>query len=129
MYKKARAGEIKEFTGISSPYEEPEEAEERVIIVGEPEEPRAEEQEEALEPPGKAVPPLLDSRGPATAARPDTPTATVTRPSTAASTRARRVSMSASSSTCSTAEATHSPVDGGSVSHNQSFIFQIYFKF
>ena len=30
MYKKARRGEIKEFTGISSPYEEPENAE---IIV------------------------------------------------------------------------------------------------
>jgi adenylylsulfate kinase len=30
MYKKARRGEIKEFTGISSPYEEPEDAE---IIV------------------------------------------------------------------------------------------------
>ena len=27
MYKKARRGEIKEFTGISSPYEEPENAE------------------------------------------------------------------------------------------------------
>lgn len=27
LYKKARAGEIKEFTGISSPYEEPENAE------------------------------------------------------------------------------------------------------
>ena len=27
MYKKARAGEIKDFTGISSPYEEPEQAE------------------------------------------------------------------------------------------------------
>ena len=27
LYKKARAGEIKEFTGISSPYEEPEDAE------------------------------------------------------------------------------------------------------
>ena len=27
MYKKARAGEIKEFTGISSPYEEPTNAE------------------------------------------------------------------------------------------------------
>lgn len=27
LYKKARAGEIKEFTGISSPYDEPEEAE------------------------------------------------------------------------------------------------------
>jgi adenylylsulfate kinase-like enzyme len=30
LYKKARAGEIKEFTGISAPYEEPEHAE---IIV------------------------------------------------------------------------------------------------
>ena len=27
MYKKARAGEIKEFTGVSAPYEEPENAE------------------------------------------------------------------------------------------------------
>ncbi|HKL21404.1 MAG TPA: adenylyl-sulfate kinase, partial [Tichowtungia sp.] len=27
LYKKARAGEIKEFTGISDPYEEPEHAE------------------------------------------------------------------------------------------------------
>jgi adenylylsulfate kinase len=27
LYKKARAGEIKEFTGISAPYEEPENAE------------------------------------------------------------------------------------------------------
>ena len=27
MYKKARAGEIKEFTGISAPYEAPENAE------------------------------------------------------------------------------------------------------
>jgi len=27
LYKKARAGEIKEFTGVSSPYEEPEDAE------------------------------------------------------------------------------------------------------
>lgn len=27
MYKKARAGEIKEFTGISAPYEAPEKAE------------------------------------------------------------------------------------------------------
>jgi adenylylsulfate kinase len=27
LYKKARAGEIKEFTGISSPYEEPVNAE------------------------------------------------------------------------------------------------------
>jgi len=27
LYKKARAGEIKEFTGISAPYEEPEKPE------------------------------------------------------------------------------------------------------
>lgn len=27
LYKKARAGEIKEFTGVSAPYEEPEDAE------------------------------------------------------------------------------------------------------
>ncbi len=27
LYKKARAGEIKDFTGISAPYEEPEDAE------------------------------------------------------------------------------------------------------
>lgn len=27
LYKKARAGEIKDFTGISAPYEEPENAE------------------------------------------------------------------------------------------------------
>jgi len=27
LYKKARAGEIKEFTGVSAPYEEPENAE------------------------------------------------------------------------------------------------------
>ena len=27
LYKKARAGEIREFTGISSPYEEPEDPE------------------------------------------------------------------------------------------------------
>ncbi|KAF2739985.1 adenylylsulfate kinase [Polyplosphaeria fusca] len=30
LYKKARAGEIKEFTGISAPYEEPENAEIRI---------------------------------------------------------------------------------------------------
>lgn len=30
MYKKARAGEIKEFTGISAPYEEPEHPEIRI---------------------------------------------------------------------------------------------------
>jgi len=30
LYKKARAGEIKEFTGISAPYEEPEHAEIRI---------------------------------------------------------------------------------------------------
>lgn len=34
LYKKARAGEIAEFTGISSPYEEPEEAE-VVVDTGE----------------------------------------------------------------------------------------------
>ena len=27
LYKKARAGEIREFTGVSAPYEEPEDAE------------------------------------------------------------------------------------------------------
>ena len=27
LYKKARAGEIKDFTGVSAPYEEPEKAE------------------------------------------------------------------------------------------------------
>jgi len=27
LYKKARAGEIKDFTGVSAPYEEPENAE------------------------------------------------------------------------------------------------------
>ena len=27
LYKKARSGEIKEFTGVSAPYEEPERAE------------------------------------------------------------------------------------------------------
>ena len=27
LYKKARSGEIKEFTGVSAPYEEPEQAE------------------------------------------------------------------------------------------------------
>jgi adenylylsulfate kinase len=30
LYAKARAGEIKEFTGISSPYEEPEQPELRI---------------------------------------------------------------------------------------------------
>ncbi len=30
LYKKARAGEIKEFTGISAPYEEPEQPEIRL---------------------------------------------------------------------------------------------------
>lgn len=30
LYKKARAGEVKEFTGISAPYEEPEKAELRI---------------------------------------------------------------------------------------------------
>ncbi len=34
LYKKARSGEIKEFTGISSPYEEPENAE-VVVDTGE----------------------------------------------------------------------------------------------
>jgi adenylylsulfate kinase len=34
LYKRARAGEIKEFTGISSPYEEPENAE-LVVNTGE----------------------------------------------------------------------------------------------
>ena len=33
LYKKARKGEIKEFTGVSAPYEEPEEAE--VVIQSE----------------------------------------------------------------------------------------------
>lgn len=31
MYKKARAGEIKEFTGISAPYEAPENAEIHIL--------------------------------------------------------------------------------------------------
>lgn len=31
MYKKARAGEIKDFTGVSAPYEEPENAE--VVVM------------------------------------------------------------------------------------------------
>ncbi len=35
LYKKARAGELKNFTGIDSPYERPEDAE--VIIHGEQE--------------------------------------------------------------------------------------------
>jgi adenylylsulfate kinase len=34
MYRRARAGEIKEFTGISSPYEEPE-SPELVVDTGE----------------------------------------------------------------------------------------------
>ena len=33
LYKKARAGELKNFTGIDSPYEEPEHAEIRVNTV------------------------------------------------------------------------------------------------
>jgi bifunctional enzyme CysN/CysC len=33
LYKKARAGELKNFTGIDSPYEEPENAEIRVNTV------------------------------------------------------------------------------------------------
>lgn len=36
LYKKARAGEIKEFTGISSPYEEPANPELRVDTGGQP---------------------------------------------------------------------------------------------
>jgi adenylylsulfate kinase len=36
LYKKARAGEIKDFTGISSPYEAPEQAELKVNTGGEP---------------------------------------------------------------------------------------------
>jgi adenylylsulfate kinase len=36
LYKRARAGEIKEFTGISSPYEEPEDAELVVDTGGRP---------------------------------------------------------------------------------------------
>jgi cell division protein FtsN len=47
--------------------EEPEEAEEMVIIVGEREEAPAEEPEAAFELPGKALPPELDSQPPATA--------------------------------------------------------------
>jgi sulfate adenylyltransferase len=34
LYAKARAGEIPEFTGISSPYEEPEDAAVRVDTTG-----------------------------------------------------------------------------------------------
>jgi sulfate adenylyltransferase len=34
MYAKARAGEIPEFTGISSPYEEPQDADVRVDTTG-----------------------------------------------------------------------------------------------
>jgi len=33
LYKKARAGELKNFTGIDSPYEEPDDAEIRVNTV------------------------------------------------------------------------------------------------
>jgi len=31
LYKKARAGEIKDFTGVSAPYEEPENAEIKIL--------------------------------------------------------------------------------------------------
>ena len=34
LYKKARAGEIKEFTGISAPYEAPEKAELTINTAG-----------------------------------------------------------------------------------------------
>jgi adenylylsulfate kinase len=36
LYKKARAGEIKEFTGISAPYEAPEKPELRIDTTGQP---------------------------------------------------------------------------------------------
>ena len=72
--------------------QEPEEAEEMVIIVGEREEAPAGQTEAAIEPPEKAVPPLLDpqarGRAPAGAA----PTAPVTRPSTVPSTTRPAVS-------------------------------------
>jgi cell division protein FtsN len=68
--------------------EEPEEAEEMVIIVGEREETPPEEPEAAFELPEKAVPPELDSQAPETAPRATAPapTAPVARPSTTPST-------------------------------------------
>jgi cell division protein FtsN len=69
--------------------EEPEEAEEMVIIVGEREEAPSEEPEAAFpEVPEKAVPPMLDSQASRTAPKATAPAATapVARPSTAPST-------------------------------------------
>jgi DedD protein len=63
--------------------EEPEEAEEMVIIVGEREEAPPEEGEAAIEPPEKAVAPVLDSRPGAASPAAAAPTAPVTRPSIA----------------------------------------------
>jgi cell division protein FtsN len=64
--------------------EEPEEAEEMVIIVGEREEAPAEEPEAEFEPPEKTVPPRLDSQAAPAAPRAAAPKATapVTRPTT-----------------------------------------------
>jgi cell division protein FtsN len=62
--------------------QEPEDAEEMVIIVGERDETPGGQGEGAVEPPEKAVPPVLDSRGSAATV----PAAPATRPSSAPST-------------------------------------------
>jgi cell division protein FtsN len=60
--------------------EEPEEAEETVIIVGEREEEATEKPGAAVGPPEKAVPPTSDSKARGTAPSATAPTAAVTRP-------------------------------------------------
>jgi cell division protein FtsN len=60
--------------------EEPEEAEETVIIVGEREEQATEKPGAAVGPPEKAVPPTSDSKARGTAPSATAPTAAVTRP-------------------------------------------------
>jgi cell division protein FtsN len=66
--------------------EEPEEAEETVIIVGEREEEATEKPGAAVGPPEKAVPPTSESKVRGTAPSTTAPTAEVTRPLTAPST-------------------------------------------
>jgi cell division protein FtsN len=66
--------------------EQPEEAEEMVIIVGEREETPSQAPEALTEVPEKAVPPLLDSQARDTAPAATVPSAPVTRPSTSPST-------------------------------------------
>jgi cell division protein FtsN len=66
--------------------EQPEEAEEMVIIVGEREDTQAQAPDALTEVPEKAVPPLLDSQARDTAPAATVPRAPVTRPSTSPST-------------------------------------------